>query len=205
MAFCAWCGNHVPQVSYAACPRCGNPTNGAQRVGALPRAGGGGTNTAAIIIGVVVGGLALVAVIGILAAIAIPNLLTATERSKQKRTMADMRSIATAVEAYATDNNQYPKATSVAELSSSLTPSYLGTVPVLDAWGTPMKYECWPSEGSGDACARYAVASAGKDKQWEHESLQEYSTGTKTQKFDNDIVFANGSFAQYPEGVQGVN
>src|SRR5438105_14359454 len=36
--------------------------------------------------------LIVVAIIGILAAIAIPNLLTAMQRSKQKRTMADMRS-----------------------------------------------------------------------------------------------------------------
>ncbi|MDQ6799248.1 MAG: prepilin-type N-terminal cleavage/methylation domain-containing protein, partial [Acidobacteriota bacterium] len=39
--------------------------------------------------------LIVVAIIGILAAIAIPNLLTAMQRSKQKRTMADMRTIAT--------------------------------------------------------------------------------------------------------------
>ena len=47
--------------------------------------------------------LIVVAIIGILAAIAIPNLLTAMQRSKQKRTMADMRTIATAWEARATD------------------------------------------------------------------------------------------------------
>ena len=40
--------------------------------------------------------LIVVAIIGILAAIAIPNLLTAMQRSKQKRSMADIRSIATA-------------------------------------------------------------------------------------------------------------
>src|SRR5881394_1459541 len=51
--------------------------------------------------------LIVVAIIGILAAIAIPNLLTAMQRSKQKRTMADMRTIATAWEARATDVNRY--------------------------------------------------------------------------------------------------
>ena len=40
--------------------------------------------------------LIVVAIIGILAAIAIPNLMTAMQKSKQKRTMADMRSLATA-------------------------------------------------------------------------------------------------------------
>ncbi len=51
--------------------------------------------------------LIVVAIIGILAAIAIPNLLTAMQRAKQKRTMADIRAIATAWEARATDMNTY--------------------------------------------------------------------------------------------------
>src|SRR4030095_4136755 len=51
--------------------------------------------------------LIVVAIIGILAALAIPNLLTAMQRSKQKRTMADVRTIATAWEARATDLNKY--------------------------------------------------------------------------------------------------
>ena len=48
--------------------------------------------------------LIVIAIIGILAAIAIPNLLNAVQRGKQKRTMSDMRALATAVEAYAVDN-----------------------------------------------------------------------------------------------------
>ena len=52
--------------------------------------------------------LIVVAIIGIIAAIAIPNLLNAIQRGKQKRTMADMRAVGTAVEAYAVDNNLYP-------------------------------------------------------------------------------------------------
>ena len=57
--------------------------------------------------------LIVVAIIGILAAIAIPNLLTAMQRSKQKRSMADIRSIATAWEARATDMNKYGAAGAV--------------------------------------------------------------------------------------------
>ena len=49
--------------------------------------------------------LIVVAIIGIIAAIAIPNLLNAIDRGKQKRTMADMRSIGTSVESYAIDSN----------------------------------------------------------------------------------------------------
>ncbi len=188
MAFCAWCGNQVPQVSYAPCPRCGNPTNGSQRVAGAKR-----SNTVGIIIGIVVGGFVLVGFIGILAAIAIPNMLTATQRSRQKRTMADMRTMAPAIEAYATDENVYPPT------PSAVVPKYAKSVASVDGWGTPFKYECWPR----DECKNYAIASAGADKTFEHESLQEYATDTKTDDFDSDIVFFNGNFAQVPEPAGG--
>src|SRR5664279_5662549 len=57
--------------------------------------------------------LIVVAIIGIIVAIAIPNLLNAIQRAKQKRTMADMRSAGTAAEAYAVDFNHYPAAANV--------------------------------------------------------------------------------------------
>jgi type II secretory pathway pseudopilin PulG len=50
----------------------------------------------------------VVAIIAILAAIAVPNFLEAQVRSKVARAQADMRSLATAVESYAVDNNTYP-------------------------------------------------------------------------------------------------
>jgi type II secretion system protein G len=52
--------------------------------------------------------LIVVAIIAILAAIAVPNFLEAQTRSKVSRAKSDMRSIATALEAYAVDNNGYP-------------------------------------------------------------------------------------------------
>ena len=52
--------------------------------------------------------LIVVAIIAILAAIAVPNFLEAQARSKVSRTKADMRSVATALEAYMVDNNKYP-------------------------------------------------------------------------------------------------
>lgn len=191
MAFCAWCGNQVPQVSYVACPRCGNPTNGSQRVAGT---GSGNTNTAGIVIGVIVGGFVLVAIIGILAAIAVPNMLTAMQRAKQKRTMADTRSLATALESYATRENHYPNPD---QLSSALVPEYIKVLPSRDGWGTPFRYECWPA----GACTNYGISSAAADKTFEHESLEGYASDTKTSDFNADIVFANGSFVQYPEGV----
>jgi len=52
--------------------------------------------------------LIVVAIIAILAAIAVPNFLEAQIRGKFARAVADMRTLATGVEAYAVDNNHYP-------------------------------------------------------------------------------------------------
>lgn len=52
--------------------------------------------------------LIVVAIIAILAAIAVPNFLEAQTRSKVSRTKADMRSVATALEAYIVNENKYP-------------------------------------------------------------------------------------------------
>ena len=52
--------------------------------------------------------LIVVAIIGILAAIAVPNFVNAQARSKVARAQADMRSLATALETYRVDSNTYP-------------------------------------------------------------------------------------------------
>ena len=192
MAYCAYCGSHVAQVSFVPCASCGNPTNGAPP---RPVVAGGGTNVLAIVIGVAAAGLVLFAIIGILAAIAIPNLLTAMQRSKQKRTMADMRTVATALEAYGTDHEreEYPPGAIVEELRPHLQPAYVKAVPAIDGWATPLRYMPLADHG-------YVIVSAGKDKIFQSEPDQ-YTPGT-TNHFDCDIVFANGSFVQYPSGIQ---
>jgi type II secretion system protein G len=52
--------------------------------------------------------LIVVAIIAILAAIAVPNFLEAQTRSKVSRVKSDQRTIATAIESYAVDNQRYP-------------------------------------------------------------------------------------------------
>ncbi len=53
--------------------------------------------------------LIVVAIIAILAAIAVPNFLEAQVRSKVSRVKADQRSLATGLEAYYVDNNDFPE------------------------------------------------------------------------------------------------
>jgi prepilin-type N-terminal cleavage/methylation domain-containing protein len=52
--------------------------------------------------------LIVVAIIAILAAIAVPNFIEAQTRSKVSRARTDLRTVVTALEAYAVDNNRYP-------------------------------------------------------------------------------------------------
>src|SRR5438270_10677446 len=98
--------------------------------------------------------------IGILAAIAIPNLLTAMQRSKQKRTMADMRTIATAWEARATDMNRYNAAGACSipgtaitsdNLNTFLAPTYVKSFPLKDGWGNAWTFMADQAWGTGTA------------------------------------------------------
>lgn len=57
--------------------------------------------------------LIVVAIIGILAAIAVPNFLQAQIRAKVARVEADLRAMSTAIEMYRMDNNAYPDSCSL--------------------------------------------------------------------------------------------
>ena len=142
--------------------------------------------------------LIVVAIIGIIAAIAIPNLLNAIDRGKQKRSMADMRSLGTAVESYSVDVNFYPISSSMATISSigatvmGIEPIYIKLAPTKDGWGGLYYYG---SDAAG-AGSDYTIATYAKDKK-----ASSASAGA-TNDFDCDIIFQNGTFTAYPEGVQ---
>ena len=142
--------------------------------------------------------LIVVAIIGIIAAIAIPNLLNAINRGKQKRTMADMRSIATAVESYSVDWNFYPKvaggdsSSASTQLSTYLQPTYIKKIPANDGWNNPIH---WLGDGTNGL--NYTLFSNGKDN-----SKQGTWTNAGTTDFNADIVFVDGQFYQWPEGMQ---
>ncbi len=67
--------------------------------------------------------LIVVAIIAILAAIAVPNFLEAQTRSKISRARADMRSLATGLEAYYVDFNRYPPMLGVPPFGQPLNPN----------------------------------------------------------------------------------
>ena len=146
--------------------------------------------------------LIVIAIIGILAAIAIPNLLNAVQRGKQKRSMSDMRALATAVEAYAVDNNNYPAACNGSVYTangtvlqsgsfSNLSPTYIAQAPLKDGWQHFYTYNL-----SGDSQA-YNIRSLGRDG-----TVDGGTTCGTTTNFNNDIIYSNGTFLQWPEGTQ---
>jgi type II secretion system protein G len=152
--------------------------------------------------------LVVVAIIGIIAAIAIPNMLVAIQRSKQRRTMVDMRNLATAWEARNTEAGRYNAAgqangvegadqqISIDNLETMLSPTYIRHLPRLDGWGTA--YQTYSDKPYGDAnpARVYAIISAGKDLVVDSNP----TTGAIT-NFDCDIVYSNGVFLSYPDGV----
>jgi len=190
MAFCAYCGTPVSAVSNAPCATCSNPTNGAPKRAAIK---GGGVVVVVVAVLLAIG----ITIFSSFRNVAIQNLLTAMQRSKQERTMSYMQTIAAAVEAYArNNNNRYPEATSVDQLAQKL------KLTTVDGWGNPLHYACWSSSGSG-GCDTYAIVSAGKDGKFEEEDLANYKGRAATTNFDDDIVLKNGRFIQAPEVPQG--
>ena len=133
--------------------------------------------------------LIVVAIIGIIAAIAIPNLLNAIDRGKQKRTMADLRSVGTAIESYSIDNNVYPVATAMSGLESFVEPVYIRTAPLTDGWTRTFQV--------ASAIGEYTLCSGGKDG-----GTCTANAGGAMGSFNDSIVFANGQFVQWPEGTQ---
>jgi general secretion pathway protein G len=151
--------------------------------------------------------LIVVAIIGIIAAIAIPNLLTAIQRSKQKRAMGEVRSIATAAQSYATDAQIYPIATTTfaainntGSVNADLTPDYIKALPNPDPWNAPYQY------AAANNGVDFGVASLGKDNTKDYADWTKVGSNTfqpvNTQCFENDIVWVDDTFVVRPEGKQ---
>ena len=90
--------------------------------------------------------LIVVAIIGILAAIAVPNFMNAQERAKVSRAQADIHSIVSALEMYRIDNNIYPLFYQVADWGSGYDPAqyewqrlYPLTTPIAYMTSVPME------------------------------------------------------------------
>jgi type II secretion system protein G len=148
--------------------------------------------------------LFVVAIIAILVAIAVPNLLNALNRSRQKRTMAEMRSVATAWEARATEVGGYSIAglswpatpDDATSIANTLAPTYIKRIPTHDGWDHPLKV------GTSADGQTYAIKSFGSNRLEDTAGLTYLDEPIGTSKYDCDIILANGIFVMYPDGPQ---
>jgi type II secretion system protein G len=92
--------------------------------------------------------LIVVAIIGILAALLIPNALEAIQKAKQKSAMKEIQVICTACVDYITDHGSWLNVTQDGDLTSpssfttAIATFYVKVLPVNDPWNFPYKAYC---------------------------------------------------------------
>ena len=160
--------------------------------------------------------LIVVAIIGIIAAILIPNLLDALQKAKQKRTVGDMRDVGASWFSWLTDQIGAAAAGTTGEWSQgnlslmggggdellsmlyvSSTMFYIQEVPNTDGWGNDYEYYY---SGNPLTAQVMGIFSPGRTDG----SLQgTYNMGPfLATDYDQDIVWSDGFFVRYPAGAR---
>lgn len=144
--------------------------------------------------------LITVAIIGIIVAIAIPNMMNAWEKARQKRSMADLRAWGLALNSYFVDHSFFPYGS-----PGDVTPDFylykiisgikeLTPPPYKDGWNNPIYY--WPGGDSIQTSQTYTIASFGKGHAIDPTPL------VKFRCFQCDIRLRGGIFFTKPNGAQ---
>ena len=161
--------------------------------------------------------LIVVAILGIIAAILIPNLLDALQKARQKRTVADVRNVGTAWMSWLTDQvgaasggsaKVYPtgdhNALAYSELFNYLNPRdeffYIQEVPQVDGWNYPLGFAMNPELADSGVVLICSPAQRGfyingedcVDASWTVEPFL-------VTDYEQDIVWADGYFIRWPE------
>lgn len=135
--------------------------------------------------------LIVCSVIGLIVAIAVPNLVNAIQRGRQARTVGDLRGLTTGIALYQQDFSKFPVVADwvgVASLNDALQ-AYMGGYNELDGWRKSYMYL---SDGNTYTLVSYGLNGVA-DQPW---------ILGPTHYFDDDLVVNNGVFVQWPEGVQ---
>lgn len=160
--------------------------------------------------------LIVVAIIGIIAAVVIPNLLDGLQKAKQKRAMGDMHLVGTAWMSWLSDQASsaaagrstgalYEWETLFADrnedqMSDLLVPQYAAAIPLRDPWGHDYEY------GAGtdpiNSPRPFGVRSTGADGAFD----DSYLLGPfVTTDYEQDIVWVGGFFVRWPAGATSVS
>ncbi len=156
--------------------------------------------------------LIVVAIIGILAALLIPNAITAIQKAKQKSTMKDIMVISTAIADFVTDNGAAPVQDGIVVGGSTfytdLSPFYIKVLPVNDQWGTPFNVWCGQA-GTGNYVAAaldddFVISSYARNKTLDAFTFDPDLPDTylfvlkEAADFNKDLVAWNGSWIGGP-------
>jgi len=153
--------------------------------------------------------LIVVAIIGILAALLIPNAMGALQRAKVRGTQKDISTLATCCMDYVTDKAVPPPGQDVTALKAAISGTiYIKVMPTKDQWGTDFQYFSGASISayglSGLSADDFLVASYGRGgtvETWSYlaatpeAGLYDLST---VASFDNDIINLSGGFIRGP-------
>ena len=153
--------------------------------------------------------LIVVAIIGIIAALLIPNFLDALQKAKQKRTVADIRNIGTAEMSWLTDQIAAAAAgaatTNTVDLSSYssmsrddmaklIVPQYIQDLPEQDGWKEPYDFYLTTD---------FAVQEIMLTRSYGRDATASGTTYTPgafdPTDYDQDIVWADGFFVRWPQ------
>jgi type II secretion system protein G len=153
--------------------------------------------------------LIVVAIIGLLAAMLIPNLLDALQKTKQKKTMADCRLLGGAMMGWLTDHvgaaaagaqstvvdlGDYVTVTP-AVLATELVPTYIQDIPTLDGWKRP--YDLYLDTVPPIERQVMGIRSAGRGG---IPAGDTYEAGAfEPTEYDEDIVWVDGFFVRWPQ------
>ena len=156
----------------------------------------------------------VVAIIGIIAAILIPNLVTALQKAKQKRTVADVRDVGTAWMSWLTDQVGSASAgagktydatgfgdVTYLQLFGYLHPTntffYMQQLPQVDAWRYPLSFG---KSASLLATNVLIICSGGSDGTLTGaDCTKSYEVAPfVATDFPQDIVWADGYFVRWP-------
>jgi len=161
--------------------------------------------------------LIVVAIVGILTALLIPNAMNAIQKAKIRGTQQDMTHIAKGCIDYLTDRNVLPPNSGPIgdELKSALSPTYIKAIALTDQWETPFRVFTGDRVNgvygvSGAAESDFLIASYGRDKaveSWTYDpAVPEGGLYLirSLSDFGKDIVNYNGQMIRGPRaGVSG--
>jgi type II secretion system protein G len=158
--------------------------------------------------------LIVVAIIGIIAALLIPNFLDSLQKAKQKRTVADIRNTGTAWMSWLTDIAQAAAAGRAATPSTYTMPSggaataaavasfletrYIQKVPDIDAWKNSYAFRQATNPLASDTVM--AMGSGGNKGTSQFTPATSYTvTAFDPTDYAQDIIWGDGFFIRWPQ------